>query len=148
MIELKDIATIAGKGGLFKVVNPTRNGAILESLDEQKKKLAISGHAKVSILAEISIYTTDTEGVAPLADVLKKIHAEFDGDIGLTTNSDPNELRAFMKHVLPSYDVDRVYVSDIKKLVSWYSILVKEAPELLQDAPSNEEGASESTSKD
>ena len=131
MIEFKEIATISGKGGLFKVVNPTRTGVILEALDNKKKKLIVNGHAKVSILAEISVYTTDEDGVVPLEEVFQKIHAEFDGDTGLSSSSDPDELRAFLKFVLPTFDAERVYVSDIKKMVSWYGILVREAPELL-----------------
>lgn len=137
MIEFKEIATVSGKGGLFKVVNPTRTGVILESLDDKKKKLIVNGHTKVSILAEISVYTTDEDGVVPLEEVFKKIHAEFDGDTGLSSSSDPDELRAFLKFVLPSFDPERVYVSDIKKMVNWYGILVREAPELL--APKEEE---------
>ncbi|MEQ8715392.1 MAG: DUF5606 domain-containing protein [Cyclobacteriaceae bacterium] len=131
MIEFKEIATISGKGGLYKVVNPTRTGVILESLDDKKKKLIVNGHTKVSILAEISVYTTDEDGVVPLEEVFQKIHAEFDGDTGLSSSSDPEELRAFLKFVLPTFDAERVYVSDIKKMVSWYGILVREAPELL-----------------
>ncbi|MEM8893747.1 MAG: DUF5606 domain-containing protein [Bacteroidota bacterium] len=134
MIEFKDIATISGKGGLFKVVNPTRTGVILESLDEKKKKLIVNGHTKVSILAEISVYTTDEDGVVPLEKVFQKIHAEFDGDTGLSSSSDPDELRSFLKFILPTFDQERVYVSDIKKMVSWYGILVREAPELLTEA--------------
>lgn len=134
MIEFKDIATVSGKGGLFKVVNPTRTGVILESLDEKKKKLIVNGHTKVSILAEISVYTTDEDGVVPLEKVFQKIHAEFDGDTGLSSASDPDELRSFLKFILPTFDQERVYVSDIKKMVSWYGILVREAPELLTEA--------------
>lgn len=131
MIEFKEIATISGKGGLYKVINPTRTGVILESLDDKKKKLIVNGHTKVSILAEISVYTTDEDGVVPLEEVFQKIHTEFDGDTGLSSSSDPDELRAFLKFVLPTFDAERVYVSDIKKMVSWYGILVREAPELL-----------------
>ncbi len=141
MIEFKDIATISGKGGLYKVVNPTRTGVILESLDDKKKKLIVNGHTKVSILAEISVYTTDEDGVVPLEEVFQKIHAEFDGDTGLSSSSDSEELRAFLKFVLPTFDAERVYVSDIKKMVSWYGILVREAPELLT---AKEEEAAES----
>lgn len=147
MLELKDIATVTGKGGLYKVVNPTRTGVILESLDEKKKKLVVNGHAKVSILAEISIYTTDEEGVAPLQQVLEKIHQEFDGDTGLTSSADPDELKAFLKFVLPEYDETRVYVSDIKKLVSWYNILAKQLPEILEPKTEDVE-QSEATSED
>jgi hypothetical protein len=140
-MEFSDIASVSGKGGLFKVLNPTRTGAILESLDAEKKKVVVGMQSKVSVLSDISIYTTDGDGAVPLQDVMAKIHAEFKGDTGLDKNADPDELKSFLKHVLPSFDEDRVYVSDIKKLVTWYNALAKIAPELLEkkaDAKSEE----------
>ncbi len=138
-MELKDIASVSGKGGLFKILSPTRTGAVLESLDSQKKKMIVGAHSKVSILAEISIYTTDADGAKPLEEVLKKIHKEFNGDTDLDSGSTPDELKAFLKFVLPAYDEARVYVSDIKKLVNWYAILVKEVPEILAEKKKAEE---------
>lgn len=132
-MEFKDIATISGKSGLYQVLKPTRNGVILETLDDTKKKVIVNSSInKVSIFAEISIYTTDDEGSTPLEEVMKKIHSEFNGDTGLSKNSDPDELKSFMQHILPGYDTERVYVSDIKKLVGWYATLAKEAPNLLE----------------
>lgn len=91
---------------------------------------------KVSVLSDISIYTIDGEGAVPLKDVMVKIHEEFEGDTGLSGTSDPEELKSFLKHVLPNYDEDRVYVSDIKKLVNWYNKLAADFPEVLvADAP-------------
>src|SRR5690606_41499971 len=89
-----------------------------------------TAHHKLSVLNEISIYTTTKEGTVALEDVLKKIHQEFGDDLGLDANADNAELKSFMKAVLPDYDENRVYVSDIKKLVRWYSILRTEAPEV------------------
>jgi len=131
-MEFSDIASVSGKGGLFKVLNPTRTGAILESLDAEKKKMVVGMQSKVSVLSDISIYTTDGEGAVPLQDVMVKIHAEFKGDTGLDKNASPDELKSFLKHILPTFDEDRVYVSDIKKLVTWYNLLAKIAPELLE----------------
>jgi len=130
-MTLAEIATISGKGGLFKVVAPTKSGVILESLDEAKTKVVASASNRLSILQEISIYTTTKDGTVSLEDVLKKIHAEFGDDPGIDAEADGNELRAFLKSVLPEYDENRVYVSDIKKLVKWYQILLKAAPEIL-----------------
>ncbi len=130
-MDFSDIASVSGKGNLFKIVQPTRTGVVLESMDEHKKKMVATMHNKVSILSEISIYTTDSEGAVPLEDVMRKIHQEFDGDTDLDKNSSSEELKSFLKFVLPEYDESRVYVSDIKKLVSWYGQIVKEAPEVL-----------------
>jgi hypothetical protein len=129
-MTLSDIATISGKGGLFKIVAPTKSGVILESLDDTKSKMVATTNHKLSLLNEISIYTTTKEGTVGLEDVLKKIHKDFSDDLGVDMNSEASELKAFMKAVLPEYDEDRVYISDIKKLVKWYGSILKFAPEL------------------
>lgn len=139
-MDFNEIATVSGKGGLFSVVAPTRGGMILESMDEQKKKLVVNANSKVSVLGEISIYTTDKEGSCPLEEVMKKIHKEFDGDTGLTANSDNEELKSFLKFILPEYDEDRVYASDIKKLVKWYHLLSNSYPELFEEKKEPKEG--------
>lgn len=136
-MTLDDVATISGKGGLFKVFKPSKSGVILESLDDAKTKLVATPNHKLSILSEISIYTTTKEGTVALADVLKKIHTSFGNDLGLDSDADGSELKSFMKSVLPEFDENRVYVSDIKKLVKWYGVLMKYAPEIVT-APSAE----------
>lgn len=138
-MEYSDVASLSGKGGLFKVVKPTRTGVILESMDDQKQRMAANASQRISVLSDISIYTTDQEGSTPLEDVFKKIYKEFDNDLGVTPNSDNDELKAFIKHIIPNYDEQRVYVSDIKKLIKWYNTLYKEAPELLKEKPAKKE---------
>ena len=130
-MDFKDIAAVSGKGGLFKVVKPTKTGVILESLDDNKAKLVTNMSQKVSVLAEISVYSTGEEETIALNDVLLKIKDEFDDDPGVDKNSDPDELKSFLAHILPDYDRERVYVSDIKKIVNWYQIIYQFAPELL-----------------
>ena len=146
-MDFSDIASVSGKGTLFKIIQPTRTGVILESMDEHKKKMVATMHNKVSILSEISIYTTDSEGAVPLEDVMRKIHGEFDGDTDLDKNSSPEELKSFLKFVLPEYDEDRVYVSDIKKVVSWYDQIVKQAPEVLSEEVKEKEEEKKAPSK-
>lgn len=133
-MTLAEIATVSGKGGLFKVVAPTKSGVILESLDDTKTKVVASASNRLSLLNEISIYTTTKDGTVALEEVLKKVHTEFGNDLGIDAEADGSELRAFLKSVLPEYDESRVYVSDIKKLVKWYQILLKAAPEILTGA--------------
>jgi len=130
-MELSEIASVSGKGGLYKVLAPTKSGVILESLDELKSRLVASASNRISLLHEISIYTTTKEGTAPLLSVLKKINKDFGNDLGVDGNSDGSELKAFMKAVLPEYDENRVYVSDLKKLVKWYSVIMQFAPEII-----------------
>ena len=152
-MTLSEIATISGKGGLFKVLAPTKSGVILESLDEAKSKMVATTSHRLSLLNEISIYTTTKEGTVGLADVLKKIHSDFNDDLGVDMNSDASELKAFMKAVLPEYDEDRVYISDIKKLVKWYGSILKFAPELFtasteEETPSKENSEEDTSSKE
>lgn len=132
-MELSEIASISGKGGLFKVLKPGKSGVLLESLDVTKARIVASATQRLSILSEISIYTTTKEGTVALEVVLKKIHKDFKDDLGVDGNSEANELKAFLKSVLPEYDENRVYVSDIKKLVKWYTTLLEQAPEVFAD---------------
>lgn len=134
-MKLSEIASVSGKGGLFKVVTSTKSGLILESLDEAKQKLVAAANQRISILQEISIYTNTKEGTVSLDEVLQKIHKTFGADPGVDSESDASELKAFLKSILPEYDEERVYVSDIKKLVKWYGILAKYAPELFSESP-------------
>ena len=138
-MELSEIATLSGKSGLFKILKPTRTGVILESLDDKKTKIVANTQHRVSVLEEISIYTTTEDGSAPLKDVFQKIAQEFDDDPGLDNNASSEELKSFIRHILPEYDEQRVYTSDIKKLVSWYKILYRHAPEVLTGKDKDEE---------
>lgn len=130
IMELTEIASISGKGGLYKVVKPGKAGVLLESLDAAKTKIVATATQRMSLLSEISIYTTTKEGTVALQDVIKKINKDFGTDLGVDGNSEANELKSFLKSVLPEYDQDRVYVSDIKKLVKWYGVLQEFAPEV------------------
>lgn len=138
-MTIAEIATVAGKGGLFKVITPTKSGVILESLDESKTKMVATTSHRLSLLNEISIYTTTKEGNVPLQEVLKKVHKDFGDDPGVDANSDTDELKSFMKSILPEYDETRVYTSDIKKLVKWYELIRKHAPEILTETEAPEE---------
>ncbi len=138
-MKLSEIASVTGKSGLFKVLKPAKAGLILESMDETKTKIVATGSHKVSLLDEISVYTHSKEGITPLGEVLKKIHKDFGDDLGLDANADGAELKAFLKSVLPDYDESKVYVSDIKKLVKWYAVLLKTAPEVFDEKNESEE---------
>jgi hypothetical protein len=123
------------------VFKPAKTGVILESMDEAKTKLVATPNHRLSLLSEISIYTTTKEGTVALADVLKKIKETFGDDLGLDSDAEGNELKSFLKSVLPEYDENRVYVSDIKKLVKWYGVLLKYAPEVFTAQENSNEKA-------
>jgi hypothetical protein len=148
IMTLAEIATVSGKGGLFKVVAPTKSGVILESLDEAKTKMIATTNHRLSLLNEISIYTTTKEGTVALDAIIKKIHKDFGNDIGINANADPAELKSFLKSILPEYDEDRVYVSDIKKLVKWYEIMLKYTPEVFTEEEKKEEPKKEEAPKE
>lgn len=130
-MELKDIAAVAGKGGLFKIVKPTRSGLILEQLGDPKNRLATGPNHRVSVLHEISLYTTGAEETLPIKDVFAAIKKEFGDDPGLDGKSDKDELMAFIKHIAPNFDSERVYPSDVKKIVTWYRLINTFCPEVL-----------------
>ena len=138
-MELKELASVAGKGGLFRILKPGKTTVLLESLDEAKTKLVASTSDRLSLLEEISIYTTTKKGTAQLSDVLLKIKKDFNTDLGVDGTSDTAELKSFMKAILPEYDESRVYTSDIKKLVKWYGLIQKYAPEILEEEAKPEE---------
>lgn len=138
-MELKDYASISGKSGLFKIVKPTRNGVIVESIDESRKKIIASASNRISVLEEISLYTNTGEGSIPLKDVFKRIYQEFKDDPGVTGSSSSDELKAFLEYIEPEYDKEKVYVSDIKKIVNWYLILLKYYPEIFEEEEEKEE---------
>ena len=140
-MNFKDIAAVAGKPGLYRIVSPTRSGVVLEALDEKKTKLVAGMSMRVSVLNDISIYTLTEEGAEPLESVMKKIEANYQGDTGVDASATDAELRAFLKSVLPEFDQDRVYVSDIKKLNAWYLLIHKNCPEVFQESSTTEKEA-------
>ncbi len=120
---LKTILSISGKPGLYKFVSQGKNMLIVESLLD-KKRFPVYGNEKVISLGDISMYTD--EGDVPLKDVLIAIREKESGaaitmELKKTT---PDDFRAFFETVLPNFDRERVYITDIKKLISWYNLLV------------------------
>ncbi len=119
-IQVKDLMSISGKGGLFRFLAQARNGVVVETLTD-KKRSVVPPTARVSALDDISIFGADED--VPLADVLMKIHEKEDGGASIDPKSGNESLKAYFTEVLPEYDAEKVYVSDIKKVISWYNIL-------------------------
>ena len=119
---LKDILSISGFGGLYKFISQGRIGIIVESLEDNKRMNA-SATAKISALEDIAIFT-ETEDI-PLNDVFKAIFEKENKGVAINHKSSANDLKSYFIEVLPDYDKDRVYVSDIKKVINWYNILHK-----------------------
>ncbi|WP_254412874.1 DUF5606 family protein [Dyadobacter diqingensis] len=128
---LKEIANVSGKSGLFRILKPSRAGVIVESLDEKHEKSLIGPTARVSVLKDVSIFTDGEEESAPLADVFLKIREVHGEQIAVQIKSaSDKDLIEFLNEILPDFDRSRVYVSDIKKVITWYNLLSKYVPEL------------------
>lgn len=119
---LKKIVSIAGRPGLYRLVNQGRNMLIVESLSD-KKRVPAYAHDKVISLGDIAIYTTGDD--KPLAEVLEKISELNQGQpVDLKSFKDDNSLRTYFAKILPDFDSDRVYTADIRKVFQWYNQLV------------------------
>jgi len=121
-MDLKDIIAISGQSGLFKFISEGRQGIIVESFSD-KKRTCVYSTQKINSLADVAIYTDDKE--IPLADVFKNIYEKETGGEALNHKSSSEELKKYMAEILPDYDRERVYVSDIKKVLNWYNTLLK-----------------------
>ncbi|GAA3960277.1 DUF5606 domain-containing protein [Hymenobacter antarcticus] len=126
--ELQELAAISGMPGLYRLVKAARHGVLVESLDEKATRTLAPARNKVSLLSEISIYTQDPDQTVPLTDVFERIYQKHGTASPVTAKSSEGELTDFMAGVIPDYDRDRVYLSDIKKLTTWYGIVSKHRP--------------------
>tara|TARA_R100001015_G_C4624812_1_gene183090 strand:- start:1448 stop:2002 length:555 start_codon:yes stop_codon:yes gene_type:complete len=122
-MDLSSIISISGQSGLFKIVSQTNNGIIVEPLGGGRR-FPVHGAQRVSSLEDISIYTYEED--VPLTEVFQKIFDGLSGKEAIPHKSSAEELKSFLNTHLPNFDEERVYNSDIKKLVQWYNILHKE----------------------
>jgi hypothetical protein len=121
-MELKDIVAIAGMPGLYHVIGQRKNGLIVEALDGTGKKIPTSANTKVSILSDIAMFTM--EGEERLAAILLTIHDKVkEGLVVPDKKANDDAFPQFLGKVLPNYDNERIYLSDMKKLATWYTIL-------------------------
>jgi hypothetical protein len=119
---LKTILSISGKPGLFRLVSQGKNMLIVENIATKRRQPAYASDKVVS-LGDIAIYTTDSD--IPLADVLDKVKVSSNGQaVDVKALGDDAKVRDFFKTILPEYDEERVYTTDIRKLFSWYNQLV------------------------
>ena len=119
-MNLEKILAISGKPGLYVLRVQTRTGFVAESLLDGKK-ITVNLKSNVSLLSEISIYTY--EGEKPLAEIMQKIADKENKGQAISHKEDNATLTAYFKEILPDYDEERVYPSDIKKVLNWYNML-------------------------
>ena len=123
---IKEVLAISGKPGLYRLISRGKNMLIVESLDETKKRMPAYASDRVVAVAEISIYTDDGEDtpLVSVFDSIKKLYEGKEVDIN-HKKADNDDIIAFFAKVLPNYDTERVRVSDMRKVIAWYNILVK-----------------------
>jgi len=121
-MDLSGIISISGRPGLYKVIAQGKNSIIVESLVDKKRFPAYSTD-RISALEDISIYTYDDD--KPLKNIYSDFYKKLDGKEGVSHKEDMATLQEFLSDILPDYDEERVYPSDIKKLFQWYNILFK-----------------------
>lgn len=146
-INIKDVVSLTGVSGLYQIVKSDDRAIIVESIDERKKRQMIRGNMMVSKLLDISIYTKDES--EPLLAILNNIREKYNSDLPVTTKSSKDELMNFLGEVLPDYDGDRVYASNVKKLVGWYEVITAYDIDLTVEKEEEEtEGEEEASDSD
>ena len=133
-MELKDFISVAGKSGLHTIVGKSKNNVIVESLKD-KKRFPIFNTNKISALSDISIYTYDEEIL--LSEVFDRIQKKYQKDAAISHLEKGDELRKVFEELIPNYDQEQVYNSDIKKVFQWYNIL-HETNNLIQEESNKE----------
>lgn len=141
---LKGILAISGQSGLYKVLTEGKNNVIVESLLTGKRSTVYTD-AKMSALEDIAIYTSQED--VPLRKVLKKIADKENGGPAINVKDSPEELKKYFAEILPEYDKERVYFSDVKKVISWYNLLQEKGMlDLVEEEEIESEGKEEESS--
>jgi hypothetical protein len=144
-MKITDILAVAGKPGLYQVLASGSASIVVESMVDGKRS-SIPGTARVSNLADITMYTHDDD--VPLLDILNRMHEAQKGESGPSHKEAAQAIRDFVDGIVPELDHDRVYQSDLKKLVQWYNLLVGKGAFPLEAPENPEEKAKEEKAKE
>ncbi len=120
MIDLTGIIAISGQPGLYKIVAQSKNGIIVEGLSD-KKRVNVYASTKVSTLSDISMFTTGDD--KPIEEIMTTIFEKEKGGAAVDNKADDKEIEKYFGQILPDYDKERVYVSNMRKLINWYNAL-------------------------
>ena len=145
-MELDKVLSISGKPGLYELKAQTRGGFVAESMLDGKK-ISVNIRHNVSLLSEIAVYTYTEE--VPLREIFQKIYEKENGGEAISHKESKEKLENYFAEILPDYDVDRVYISDIKKIMQWYNLLISKGVTSFQksEAQDSETEASEAKSE-
>lgn len=119
-MEFKELIAISGQPGLHKVIAKSKNGFIVEAIADAKRQ-AVSANQRISTLNDISVYTTDEE--MPLKKVMAALEAKADKFKEVDAKADAEKMQQFFEAAVPNYDKEKVYASDIKKMMTWFRLL-------------------------
>ncbi|MGY0408146.1 MAG: DUF5606 family protein [Polaribacter sp.] len=139
-MEFNKIIAITGKQGLYQVISQSKNAIIVTSLTDNKR-LAVSATQNVSLLENIAIYTYQED--IPLLQVFKTMFEKTEGKQVISHKESAKKLETFFNEVLPDYDAERVYTSNIKKVIQWFNLLIKAGMDFSQIEASTEETSKE-----
>ena len=143
-MELKDFISVAGKSGLHTIVGKSKNNVIVESLKD-KKRFPIFNTNKISALSDISIYTYDEEIL--LSELFNRIQKKYKKEVAISHLESAEELKKVFEELVPNYDKEQVYNSDIKKVFQWYNIL-HDTDNLIREESKEEEKKESSADAD
>ncbi|NTW34440.1 MAG: DUF5606 domain-containing protein [Bacteroidetes bacterium] len=139
-MDLSDILSLSGKSGLYRSIAQTKNGIIVESLVD-KKRFPVYVSDKASSLSDICIYTNNEENIL-LKDVMDIIYKKESAGACIDPKSDEKKLKKYFEEIIPDYNKEKVYVSDMRKVISWYNFLQVQGllkPEEKEEEKPNEE---------
>jgi hypothetical protein len=139
-MEFSKIISVTGKPGLFQVISQSKNAIIVESLADEKR-IAVNSTQNVSLLENIAIYTYEED--IPLLEVFQAMSEKTEGKEAISHKESGKKLAAFFAEVLPNYDDERVYTSNIKKVIQWFNLLIAAGMDFSKKEEISEEKAEE-----
>jgi hypothetical protein len=137
-MNLKDFIAIKGKGDLYRVLAKTPKGIIVEALNEIKTKFKVEPNLSVLLLYDITIFSNDNKDLF-LRDVFKNTFRKDGIKVPVNYKDDTFKLKEYFREIAPNYDEEKVYISDIKKIIKWYTILVSWYPDVIENIEKEEE---------
>ena len=123
IMDMEKLVAVSGVSSVMKLVSTKKNGLFLEDFDSKKIRFYTSRKYNFTPLESISVYVESDEETIPLGEVLGKMKTQMDENPPLDLNASSDELKAYFETILPSYNKEQVYVSDIKKIIKWFSYL-------------------------
>lgn len=141
-MKFEEIITVSGKPGLFKILKASKTSYIVEELNEKPKRLVLGNQHRISFLKEISLYTNTADGSVPIQELYEKMKAD-NTLVPDPKSSSEEELFGFLERLLPEFDAERIYHSDLKKFYSWFKKLSTFAPDMDYKAEPEEDSSDE-----